>query len=151
MLRQNLRIDQILEPRNRIGLFIALENMIGVFEFQMIGQGQQVPTLMEEGPEIGPVREANILQNPFIQFKGGFLEIQREILMEQKPCQIGILRLQIQFIGRSPGLKEGKPGRPDRNMNILIDIILIGLFIGLPCVSTDESLADLAKIAKIIE
>ena len=71
--------------------------------------------------------------------------------MEQKPCQIGILGFQIQFIGRPPGLKQGIPGRPNGNVNILIQVILLVLLIGLLCTVTEETLANLPNIPKLIQ
>jgi len=71
--------------------------------------------------------------------------------VKQKPCQIGILGFQIQFIRGSPGLKERKPGRPNGNVDILVQVILLILFIGLLCAITQETLADLPNIPELIQ
>ena len=56
--------------------------MIGILELEMIGQGQEIPALMEEGPEVRTIRPANILQDALIEFKGRFLEEEGQVLME---------------------------------------------------------------------
>uniref|UniRef100_A0A6C0DGN0 Uncharacterized protein n=1 Tax=viral metagenome TaxID=1070528 RepID=A0A6C0DGN0_9ZZZZ len=47
--------------------------MIRILEFQVIGQRQQIPALMEKSPEIGSVRPADIFQDLFIHFNGSML------------------------------------------------------------------------------
>ena len=71
--------------------------------------------------------------------------------MKEKPCQIGILCFQVQFIRGPPGLKQGIPGRPNGNVDILVQIVLFILFIGLLCTSTQETLADLPNIPELVQ
>ena len=71
--------------------------------------------------------------------------------MEQKPCQIGIFCFQIQLIRGPPGLKERVPGRPNGNVDVLVQIILFVLFIGLLCAITQQTLANLPNIPQLIQ
>jgi hypothetical protein len=45
---------------------MVVEHLIGVFEFQVIGQREQVPALMEKGPKVGAVAPANVLKDAFV-------------------------------------------------------------------------------------
>ena len=71
--------------------------------------------------------------------------------MKQKPCQIGVFCFQIQFIRGPPGLKERVPGRPNGNVDILIQIVLLVLLIRLLCASTQQTLANLPNIPELIQ
>ena len=52
LLGKNLCVDQFIQARNDIRLGIVLENMIGIFELEVIRERQEIPALMEEGPEV---------------------------------------------------------------------------------------------------
>jgi hypothetical protein len=52
LLGENLGIDEFIEGWDRVRLGIVLENMIGILELEVIGEGQEIPALMEERPEV---------------------------------------------------------------------------------------------------
>lgn len=52
LLGENLGIDEFIEGWDGIRLGIVLENMIGIFELEVIGERQKIPALMEERPEV---------------------------------------------------------------------------------------------------
>ena len=82
MLGENLGIDEFIEGWDRVRLGIVLENMIGIFELEVIGERQKISALMEERPEVCAIGPTNILKDALIDFKGRFLQIQGEVLME---------------------------------------------------------------------
>ena len=79
MLCEDLRIDEAVYIGDDGGFWMGLEHLVGVLEFQVVGQGEQVPALMEKGPKVGAVAPANILKDAFIQFKGGIFEVEGEV------------------------------------------------------------------------
>jgi len=119
----------------------------------VVREGEEIPALVEKGPEIGPVAPANVLENGAVHFKGNGAGIQKEgeILVEQEAGQIGVLGLEGEFVAGLPALKEREPGGPNCNMNILVQFILFVLFIGFTGALAQESLTDFSNVSKLIE
>jgi len=119
----------------------------------VVREGEEIPALVEKGPEIGPVAPANVLENGAVHFKGNGAGIQKEgeILVEQEAGQIGVLGLEGEFVAGLPALKEREPGGPDGHVDILVELILFVLFVGAPCLIAQESLVDFAEVTEPVE
>ena len=130
MLCEDLRIDEAVYIGDDGGFWMGLEHLVGVLEFQVVGQGEQVPALMEKGPKVGAVAPANILKDAFIQFKGGIFEVEGEVLVKEEAGEVGILGLEIQFVVGTPFFKEGVPGGSDGDVDGLVEVVLLGLLVG---------------------
>jgi len=148
-----LCIDEGLEVRNGGGFRKGLEELVRILEFQVVREGEEVPALVEKGPEIGTIAPANIVQDLLVQLigDGPRLEKEGEILVEQEPGQIGVLGFEGEFVARLPALKEGEPGGPNGDVNVLVQFILFVLFIGAPGLFAQESLVDFAEVAELVE
>ena len=55
---------------NDTGFGVGLQVEIGVFEFETIGEREEIPALVKEGPEIGAVAPPKVVQDGLIHFKG---------------------------------------------------------------------------------
>jgi len=84
LFRQNLRVDEGLEVRDRRRFRKGLEELIRVLEFQVVRKGEKVPALVEKGPDIGPVAPSNVVQNLLVELigNGSRFEKEGEILVE---------------------------------------------------------------------
>jgi len=153
LFRQDLRVDESLEVRDGRRLGKGLEELVRVLEFEVVREGQEVPTLMEKGPEIGPVAPANVVQNLLIEVigDGPRFEKEGEILVEQESGQIRILGLEGEFVARLPALKEREPGGPNGHVDVLVEFILFVLFIGAPRLFAQETLLDFAEVSELVE
>jgi hypothetical protein len=74
----------------------VLKGLVGIFEFETIGQGKQIPALMKERPKVRTVAPSDFLQDLLIDFKGNGIrrgEIEGKILMKEEACKIGVFGL----------------------------------------------------------
>jgi hypothetical protein len=70
LFRQNLRIDEGLEVRDSRRFRKGLEELVRILEFQVVREGEEVPALVEKGPEIGPITPANVVQDLLVELIG---------------------------------------------------------------------------------
>lgn len=138
---------------NGTGLGIGLQIEIGVFEFEAIREGEKIPALVKEGPEVSTVAPSQIVKNGLVYLEWHllFLQEQGEILMKQEAGKVCIFGLQIKLIVFPPILKQGKPCRTNSDVYVLVKMFLFSLNISIRFILIGEALRYFSDISELIK